>query len=145
MEKILGFSLFYRLFSTLEFGCDCSWVHRTYEKFFDSNSGLKSRFNTFIEYEDYSVDELEDILVGMCANNDYELSEDAKVCAYSYLNNKIEAKEDNFANGRMVRNLYEDLIMNHTKRVFNINALSKVDLKTILDVDFKFDSDVKTD
>lgn len=114
------------------------------KKFFDSNPGLKSRFNTFIEFEDYSVDELENILIGMCANNDYELSEDAKVCAHSYLNNKVETKEDNFANGRMVRNLYEDLIMNHARRVFEINAPSKADLKTILDVDFKFDSDVKT-
>ena len=115
------------------------------KKFFDSNPGLKSRFNTFIEFEDYSVDELDDILVGMCVNNDYELSEDAKACAHSYLNNKVEPKEDNFANGRMVRNLYEDLVMNHARRVFNINAPSKADLKTILDVDFKFDSDVKTD
>ena len=115
------------------------------KKFFDSNPGLKSRFNTFIEFEDYSVDELDDILVGMCVNNDYELSEDAKACAHSYLNNKVETKEDNFANGRMVRNLYEDLVMNHARRVFNINAPSKADLKTILDVDFKFDSDVKTD
>lgn len=53
------------------------------KKFFDSNPGLKSRFNTFIEFEDYSVDELDDILVGMCVNNDYELSEDAKACAHS--------------------------------------------------------------
>ena len=115
------------------------------KKFFDSNPGLKSRFNTFIEFEDYSVDELDDILVGMCVNNDYELSEDAKACAHSYLNNKVETKDDNFANGRMVRNLYEDLVMNHARRVFNINAPSKADLKTILDVDFKFVSDVKTD
>ena len=101
------------------------------KKFFDSNPGLKSRFNTFIEFEDYSVDELDDILVGMCVNNDYELSEDAKACAHSYLNNKVETKEDNFANGRMVRNLYEDLVMNHARRVFNINA-PRACLKNIL-------------
>ena len=29
------------------------------EKFFESNPGLKSRFNTFIEFPDYDVDELE--------------------------------------------------------------------------------------
>ena len=32
-------------------------------KFFDSNPGLKSRFNTFIEFEDYTADELEEILI----------------------------------------------------------------------------------
>ena len=35
--------------------------------------------------------------------------------------------------------------MNHARRVFNINVPNKADLKTILDVDFKFDSDMKTD
>lgn len=115
------------------------------QKFFESNPGLKSRFNTFIEFEDYSADELEDILVGMCANNDYELSEEARRCMRSYLSNKVETKEENFANGRMVRNLYEDLVMNHARRVFNIDAPSKADLKTILDVDFILNSEEKKD
>lgn len=115
------------------------------QKFFESNPGLKSRFNTFIEFEDYSADELEDILVGMCDNNDYELSEKARVSVRSYLNDKVETKEDNFANGRMVRNLYEDLVMNHARRVFSIDNPSKDDLKTILDVDFMFVSDEKKD
>lgn len=115
------------------------------QKFFESNPGLKSRFNTFIKFEDYSADELEDILVGMCANNDYEMSEEARKCMRSYLSNKVETKEENFANGRMVRNLYEDLVMNHARRVFNIDSPSKVDLKTILDVDFILNSEEKMD
>lgn len=106
------------------------------QKFFESNPGLKSRFNTFIEFEDYSVDELEDILVSMCADNDYELSEDAKVKLRIYLNDRVKTKEENFANGRMIRNLYDDLVMNHAKRVFNMDTPDKSDLKTILAEDF---------
>lgn len=113
------------------------------QKFFKSNPGLKSRFNTFIEFEDYSADELEEILIGMCVNNDYELSESAKERLRVFLNNKVDTKEENFANGRMVRNLYEDLVMNHARRVFSIDTPDKTDLKTILDEDFIPPSDEK--
>jgi len=111
------------------------------QKFFESNPGLKSRFNTFIEFEDYSADELEEILVSMCVNNDYELSGNAKERLRLFLNNKVDTKKENFANGRMVRNLYEDLVMNHARRVFNLDTPNKTDLKTILDEDFISTSD----
>lgn len=106
------------------------------QKFFESNPGLRSRFSTFIEFEDYSVRELEEILVDICAKNDYELSESAKKLLHIYLENKVNSKEENFANGRMIRNLYEELVMNHARRVFNMETPNIVDLKTILDVDF---------
>lgn len=106
------------------------------KKFFESNPGLKSRFNTFIEFEDYSAYELEEILENMCSLNDYELSDDARKLLQEYFIKKVETKEDNFANGRMVRNLFDDLVMNHARRVIKLDAPNKSDLRTILSVDF---------
>lgn len=106
------------------------------KKFFESNPGLKSRFNTFIEFEDYSAYELGEILENMCSLNDYELSDDARKQLQEYFINKVETKEDNFANGRMVRNLFDDLVMNHARRVIKLDAPNKSDLRTILKVDF---------
>ena len=106
------------------------------KKFFESNPGLKSRFNTFIEFEDYSAYELEEILENMCSLNDYELSDDARKLLQEYFIKKVETKEDNFANGRMVRNLFDDLVMNHARRVIKLDAPNKSDLRTILKVDF---------
>lgn len=106
------------------------------KKFFESNPGLKSRFNTFIEFEDYSAYELGKILENMCSLNDYELSDDARKQLQEYFINKVETKEDNFANGRMVRNLFDDLVMNHARRVIKLDAPNKSDLCTILKVDF---------
>lgn len=40
--------------------------------FFESNPGLKSRFNTFIEFDDYNADELFAILEKMCLTNEYD-------------------------------------------------------------------------
>lgn len=46
--------------------------------FFESNPGLKSRFNTFIEFPDYEASELESILYTMCKKNDYILDDNVK-------------------------------------------------------------------
>ncbi len=104
--------------------------------FFESNPGLKSRFNTFIEFDDYSAEELEQILVMMCKNNDYVLSESAVAKIRESLAEKVADKDKNFANGRMVRNIYDDLIMNHARRVINITNANRKDLSTIIDADY---------
>ena len=105
-------------------------------KFFESNPGLKSRFNTFIEFNDYNTSELDAILISMCKNNDYTLDEDAKEKIHSYFEKQISQKDENFANGRLVRNLYDDLVMNHAKRVINIENPNREDLSIIKAIDF---------
>lgn len=104
-------------------------------KFFESNPGLKSRFNTFIEFDDYTADELEEILIKMCKNNDYVLHKEAKNKIKQILIKQISIKDKNFANGRLIRNLYDDIVMNHAKRVAKIKELSYEILSVITDED----------
>lgn len=106
-------------------------------KFFESNQGLKSRFNTFIEFENYKAKELEEILTCICEKNDYKLSEEVRKNIKVFFENEISKKNENFANGRLARNIYDDLVMNHAKRVINIANLSRDDLSVITDSDFK--------
>lgn len=105
-------------------------------KFFDSNPGLKSRFNTFIEFEDYTDVELEEILLMMCNRNEYVLSDEAKTKIRAALTELVKTKDENFANGRLVRNIYDELVINHAKRVVNINNPSREDLSIIVANDF---------
>lgn len=105
-------------------------------KFFESNPGLKSRFNTFIEFEDYSSSELELILENMCRENDYQLDKALKEYLKVYLEKVVEEKDENFANGRMARNLYDDLVMNHARRVNKIENPDKEQLSLIIKDDF---------
>mgnify|MGYP000990576384 FL=1 len=107
------------------------------KNFFSSNPGLKSRFNTFIEFEDYNTKELLEILISMCKNNDYDLTEKAKVKLNDFFETELENKKENFSNGRMVRNIYDDLVMNHARRVVNIQNITKEELLLITDLDFK--------
>lgn len=105
-------------------------------QFFESNPGLKSRFNTFIEFEDYSSEELYDILLSICKANDYKIAEPAEQIIREYLTTIVTEKSDNFANGRMVRNLYDDLVMNHARRVVQLENPQFADLSTVIAEDF---------
>lgn len=108
-------------------------------KFFKSNPGLKSRFNTFIEFDDYSSVEMDNILLSMCQSNDYVLDDEAKEKIHLYFEQQIASKDENFANGRLARNLYDDLVMNHARRVIKVVNPSGVDLSTIKAEDFNFE------
>jgi SpoVK/Ycf46/Vps4 family AAA+-type ATPase len=106
------------------------------EHFFASNPGLKSRFNSFIEFPDYSSDELYEMLLKLCGENDYVLEEDASQLIQKSLEEQVNSKSANFANGRLVRNLFDDLIMNHAKRVVQLVDPDSSILSTIVAKDF---------
>jgi len=112
-------------------------------KFFQSNPGLKSRFNTFIEFDDYTVEELEDIFMLMCKANDYTLNKEAHSRVKQVLENQAAAKDEHFANGRLVRNIYDDIVMNHAKRVVDIEEPSCEILSVITSEDFAEILDLK--
>lgn len=99
--------------------------------FFESNPGLKSRFNTFIEFPDYSASELQKMFVKLCKDNDYQLEDAAYAIVLDYMERQIAQKPENFANGRLVRNLYEDVTMNHAKRVVKMTNPDRTVLSLI--------------
>jgi SpoVK/Ycf46/Vps4 family AAA+-type ATPase len=105
-------------------------------QFFESNPGLKSRFNSFIEFDDYSSEDLDKILISMCQNNDYILEEEAKEKIHLFFEQQTSSKDKNFANGRLVRNLYDDLVMKHAIRVINMESPNSKELSTIKAEDF---------
>ena len=50
--------------------------------------------------------------------------------------NQVDGKDEHFANGRLVRNLYDDIVMNHAKRVVDIDEPSREILSLITDENF---------
>lgn len=105
------------------------------KKFFESNPGLKSRFNTFIEFDDYSKDELIEIMKVMCEKEDYNLSNEVLDLLNNIIEGITENKEEQFANGRFMRNIFEEMIMNHARRVNQLISPSIDDLQSILACD----------
>lgn len=101
------------------------------QKFFDSNPGLKSRFNTFIEFNDFTGEELSQILISLCKKNDYLLNDSAAKELCEMLYHAAENAGEQFANGRFVRNVFDELVMNHARRVIKIENVSKSQLMEI--------------
>ena len=54
------------------------------QEFVDSNPGLRSRFNKYINFEDYSGDELYDIFLSMCKNRNTNQTHREKHMSKSY-------------------------------------------------------------
>lgn len=85
--------------------------------FFESNPGLKSRFNTFIDFPDYTLSELVDIFIFECRNNDYIPTEKAILKVRDWFVNVIDENDIKFTNGRLVRNFFDDVIISQSKRL----------------------------
>lgn len=103
--------------------------------FFEANPGLKSRFNTFIEFEDYNATELMDILAYMCKKEDYVLTDGVKEVGIQLFMKARDASDREFANARFVRNVFDTAIMNQARRITNMKSPTLQDLKEILEED----------
>jgi AAA+ superfamily predicted ATPase len=91
------------------------------EAFLKSNTGLKSRFNKNIHFQDYSVKELLEIFKTMCKENDFIFENSLIDTLEITLKNHKESSSDDFANGREVRNIFDKIVESHVNRVSGDN------------------------
>jgi hypothetical protein len=79
----------------------------------------------------------------MCKNNSYSLNGEVRNRINQALVSQVTSKDEHFANGRLVRNIYDDIVMNHAKRVVDIENPGKEVLSVITGEDFIEVLDVK--
>lgn len=103
--------------------------------FININPGLESRFNRYIEFDDYSPDELVSIFKLQCKNLDYALSEDGGKNLLEVITNAYTNRDKSFGNGRFVRNLFEKTLEKQANRIASIPSLTKEILTTIITED----------
>ena len=101
------------------------------EKFVGANPGLQSRFNRYINFEDYSGEELFSIFVGVANKGGYSLDDTAQEAAASYFHQLGENKPENFGNARDVRNIFEKVVQQHSARMMQLADPSGDELTTI--------------
>ena len=82
--------------------------------FVATNPGLKSRFQTFIEFPDYSADELHRIFTSMSSQHDVVLKPDVSDAVLAHLAAASTTKEA--GNARYVRNMFETMFANMSIR-----------------------------
>ena len=98
-------------------------------RFINSNPGLKSRFNKYFRFSDYSAEELYEIFKDMATKAQYTLDAGCQEKLKKYLFEVHSNKGENFGNGRTVRNLFERCVANQANRII---ALANPSLHEIM-------------
>ena len=85
--------------------------------FLTSNPGLISRFNKYIDFPDYSDDELMDILRMNAQKQGYTLSDGAQKLVREMLSSMTLSDRMDFGNARGMRNTLEKLVQEQANRI----------------------------
>ena len=85
--------------------------------FLDSNPGIRSRFTRFMNFQDYSPDELSSIFTGFCKEGGFSLSEGASSRAQGIFEEQFLQRDKTFGNARFARNLFEQCLVHHARRI----------------------------
>lgn len=104
------------------------------DKFIHSNPGLESRFNRFLEFADYSSDELVAIFRMQCKKGCYELDDGVEELVRDYI---VEENGDSesFGNARGVRNIFEHILVAQNNRLAKMENVTREDLMKITEDD----------
>lgn len=107
--------------------------------FIDSNPGLQSRFNRYINFEDYSPEELTSIYEFNLAKFDYKMTDKAAMAIREVMAKAVENKDKNFGNARFVRNLFEKTLERQAKRLAasSLSSLTEESLTEITETDIR--------
>ena len=100
-------------------------------EFINTNPGLKSRFNKYFNFPNYSGSELLEILLRIIYKNKFIISEEAKGKLTYIINDAIFAQGQQFGNARFARNLYEQIIQNQFLRVSQLENIEEEHLSEI--------------
>lgn len=114
------------------------------QTFLEQNEGLKSRIAFHLSFPDYSPEELTDILTLMSQKRDYQIDEEAKEYCKELFCNAV--KEENFGNGRYVRNILDQAIIKQSARILKMETredISREEICRLKREDFRIHEIVK--
>ena len=94
-------------------------------EFVSSNPGLESRFNRYIDFPDYTPEELRAIFDKLCGEGEYTVGKEASDAADRLFHAMYEDRDHTFANGRAVRNLFERTVAQQANRIAKEKEPSK--------------------
>jgi len=107
------------------------------ERFVNSNPGLKSRFNKYIYFEDYTPEELLEIFDSMCKKSGLIATKNARDLVLKHFEEEYANRNETFANGREVRNFFEKAVVNQANRLALELNINDEDVSTLTAEDVK--------
>jgi len=104
------------------------------DAFVHSNPGLESRFNRYLHFDDYSLDEMMAIFELQCRKNQYELDEAAGASVRALIE-ETNTNSIAFGNARGVRNIFERVLVEQANRLSGMECPTREDLMAITEAD----------
>jgi stage V sporulation protein K len=100
-------------------------------EFLSSNPGLRSRFNKYLRFDDYTPLQLVAIFESFCAKAGYYLSVTTGEKLQFVFTAAYAKRDKTFGNARFARNLFERTISNQANRVVTITNATPLVFSTI--------------
>lgn len=106
-------------------------------RFVNANPGLKSRFNKFFLFEDYTPDQMLEIFELFCRRAAFQMNRSALELVKSLFDELYAERAEGFGNARDVRNVFECIIGNQANRIVSLAHVNEEILSTITDEDVR--------
>lgn len=103
--------------------------------FLKSNTGLISRFNKFIAFDDYTQKQLLEILEVMVKRTGLAVDKDAVSEIGDRLAEMTMEEKKDFGNARGVRNIFEKMVVNQANRLVELENPTREELMTLTRAD----------
>lgn len=113
-----------------EFVCILAGYTDEMDEMLDMNPGMRGRVQFYIDFPDYSVAEMMEIFASMCRAEGYTASAGALAMLEDFFERL--SREDDFANGRTVRRVFEQLRLKQAARSEQ-NDIIEEDVQAVVD------------
>ena len=112
------------------------------DNLFRVNPGFRSRFNYFLNIEDYTPEQLFQIMLVFAKEKKYLFSEQAEALAKKMITELYNSRDKDFANGRTMRSLFDQICKKQAQRLQgeSISMMSNEELMTIEDQDIPYEA-----
>lgn len=112
------------------------------ENLFRVNVGFRSRFSYFLNIDDYTPNQLFQIMEIFAKEKSYLFSSEAKELALKMITEMYNAREKDFANGRTMRQLFDKICAKQAERLqsVDISTISNEELMTITPSDIPYEA-----
>ena len=112
------------------------------ENLFRINPGFRSRFNYFLDIDDYTPDELLQIMLLFAKEKKYVFDPKAEELTRKLITELYNARDKDFANGRTMRQLFDKICSKQAERLQkgNMALMTNEELMTIMEDDVPYEA-----
>ena len=112
------------------------------DNLFRINPGVRSRFNYFLNLEDYTPEELYQIMQVFAKGKKYQFSPEAEALAQKMIKELYVQRDKDFANGRTMRSLFDEMCKRQAKRLQqgDVSQMTNDELMTFVAEDVPYEA-----